>query len=326
MKGACAWIDEQKQRNGAEMRAFRRSVRPWSRYAWRMEIRPCSVAALDLSHYTPLFAACFPSSTHLDERYLRWLYAGNPEGEVVGMDAFANGQLVAHYACVPAHARIHGVERRVLLSLNTATHPAHQGKGLFTQLAEATYRLASEQGFHAVYGVANAQSTPGFVRKLGFSLLSPLDARLGFGAIGEQLPEASQASAAFHRLWSPEALRWRGANPHRPFRWHRPRPGTLAASAATGRWGIRAWAELPDASIDGAMPSLASSVTPAPRWAPRLHLGLRPRAERHAARGWFDVPRALRPSPLNLIYRPLTKDAPPEPGAIFFDFLDFDAY
>ena len=290
-----------------------------------MEIRPSSTSALNLGCLAELIAACFPSSSHLDERYLRWLYAGSPEGEVLGMDAWHEGRMVAHYACVPARARIHGVERRVLLSVNTATHPAHQGKGLFTQLAEATYGLASAQGFHAVYGVANAQSTPGFVRKLGFTVLSPLDARVGFGAIDERPIEALQASAAFHRLWSPEALRWRGANPHRPFRWHRPRTGTLAASAATGRWGIRAWAELPETVIDRAMLSLASSVTPAHPWA-RLHLGLRPRAARHAARGWFDIPKALRPSPLNLIYCSLTGEAPPEPDAIFFDFLDFDAY
>ena len=291
-----------------------------------MEIRPCSTSPPNLGCLAELFAACFPKAKHLDEPYLRWLYSDNPDGGVVGMDAWHDGQVVGHYACIPARARIHGVERRVLLSLNTATHPAHQGKGLFTQLAEATYGLASAQGFHAVYGVANAQSTPGFVRKLGFTVLSPLDARVGFGAIDERPIEALQASAAFHRLWSPEALRWRGANPHRPFRWHRPRAGTLAASAATGRWGIRAWAELPDTRGDAGSGILAPGDISAAPWGPRLHLGLRPRGASRAGRSWIDVPKALRPSPLNLIYRSLTGEAPPAPDAIFFDFLDFDAY
>lgn len=291
-----------------------------------MEIRPCSTAAPDLGRHSALLATCFPAATHLDEPYLRWLYAGNPEGEVIGMDAWSEGSMVAHYACVPARARVRGTERRVLLSLNTATHPSHRGRGLFTRLAEATFRVAHERGFHAVYGVANAQSTPGFVRNLGFALLSPLDARIGFGDIDPSLTRDSQESSSFHREWSAESLRWRGGNPHRPFQWHRPRPGTLAASAATRRFGIRAWAELPYPPRGEGLQADASIVTtPVPR-APRLHLGLRPRRAAPSRGPWLDVPKSLRPSPLNLIYRPLTGDPLPEPDAIFFDFLDFDAY
>lgn len=291
-----------------------------------MEIRACSTAAPDLDRQVALFAACFPAATHLDEPYLRWLYAGNPQGDVVGMDAWEGGRVVAHYACVPVRARVGGVERRVLLSVNTATHPAHRGRGWFTRLAEATFRVAHEQGFHGVYGVANAQSTPGFLRHLGFSLLSPLDARLGFGAIDSAPPRESQALSSFHRVWSADELRWRADNPHRRFRWHRPRPGTIAASAATGRWGVRAWAELPDPVSDhGPSDDAAIAASPVPR-APRLHLGLRPRRGK-APRGiWLDVPTFLRPSPLNLIYRPLTGEPAPEPDAIFFGVLDFDAY
>jgi GNAT superfamily N-acetyltransferase len=291
-----------------------------------MEIRPCSTAAQDLARYAALFGECFPGAKHLDLPYLHWLYAENPDGEVIGMDAWFEGRMVAHYACVPVRARLRGVERRALLSVNTATHPRHQGQGLFTRLAEATYVAAADLGFHAVHGVANAQSTPGFVRKLGFTALSPLAARVGFGAIDERPTAALQASAAFHRVWSAEALRWRGANPHRPFRWHRPRPGTLAASAATGHWGIRAWAELPDTIVDAANGALASSALPAAIAAPRLHLGLRPDGAKPLVRRWIDVPSALRPSPLNLIFRSLTGEAPPASDAICFDFLDFDAY
>jgi len=291
-----------------------------------MEIRPCSTAAQDLARYAALFGECFPGAKHLDLPYLHWLYAENPDGEVIGMDAWFEGRMVAHYACVPVRARLRGVERRVLLSVNTATHPRHQGQGLFTRLAEATYRAAADLGFHAVHGVANAQSTPGFVRKLGFALLSPLDARVGMGGIDRVPPAVSQASSSFHRVWRAESLQWRGANPHRPYRWLRPRPGTLAASASTGRLGILAWAELPDPSSDEALPLPGPIPTAASLWMPRLHLGLRPRALGPPPRRWIEVPTSLRPSPLNFIYRPLTDDLLPDAGAIFFGVLDFDAY
>ena len=124
-----------------------------------MELRPSSPHGPLLSQYQALFASCFPDATHLDAQYLSWLYGDNPAGPVIGFDAWDGDVLAAHYVCVPAAAMLHGKPSRVLLSLNTATAPSHQGKGLFTKLANATYDRGAELGFDAVYGVANANSS-----------------------------------------------------------------------------------------------------------------------------------------------------------------------
>ena len=92
-----------------------------------------------IQKYIELFAACFPGASHYKAEYLRWLYRANPAGAVVGFDAWDGEILAAHYACVPARMLIGGRACRALLSLNTATHPSYQGKGLFTKLAAATY-------------------------------------------------------------------------------------------------------------------------------------------------------------------------------------------
>jgi hypothetical protein len=284
-----------------------------------MDFRASTSDPAALQHYAALFHACFPTATHLHTRYLRWLYGENPAGAVVGMDAWDGGRLAAHYVCVPADARVLGRDCRVLLSLNTATHPEYQGKGLFTRLADLTYAAGAEKGFEAVYGVANANSTPGFLKKLGFALVSPLDARIGVGRIDRADPTEQQGVSSFHRRWDAASLKWRCNNPARPYRIQRLADGVLGASAPTGKPALQAWAEFPAA---GDLAVAASSSMEL-----RLHLGLRPAAFRYPGRVWFDIPTRFRASPLNLIFRSLgPRFVALDPDAIFFGQLDFDAF
>ncbi|MHA4867750.1 GNAT family N-acetyltransferase [Duganella sp. PWIR1] len=279
----------------------------------------CDDAALAL--YGQLFAACFPGTEKFTPAYLRWLYADNPDGGVAGYDAWDGERLAAHYVCVPGMATVGGQEVRVLLSLNTATHPDYQGKGLFTKLAALTYDSAREQGYDAVYGVANANSTPGFIRKLGFQLVRPLEARVGVGGVGTP-PHGQGVAASFERVRSPTALAWRCANPDNPVRMRR--NGALWRFDAAALPLTRAYGELA-LPADPALAQAAAATDGA--WAPaRLYLGLVPDAERRFT-GYPTIPARLRPSPLNLIYRSLSgRVAQLDPAAIRFSFLDFDAY
>ncbi|WAC63034.1 GNAT family N-acetyltransferase [Pseudoxanthomonas sp. SL93] len=282
-----------------------------------MDFRPTQTAHDRLATYAGLFQKCFPGASSLTPDYLSWLYADNPAGDVVGFDAWDGDNLAAHYVCVPANATVNGRLSRVLLSLNTATHPDYQGKGLFTKLAEATYQRGAGDGFDGVYGVANANSTPGFVRKLGFELVSPLDARIGLGSITRA--DARTATPSFERVWDPESLAWRVANPARPYRLVRCGTGKIGAEAATGKPGLVAWAELLQQTAG--QPSLAGASL-----AMRLHLGLRPRRESRAG-VWIDVPSRFRASPLNLIFRPLVDVSERiDKDNISLGQLDFDAF
>jgi hypothetical protein len=208
----------------------------------------------------------------------------------------------------------------VLLSLNTATAPAFQGKGLFTRLAALTYEAGAAGGFDGVYGVANGNSTPGFIRKLAFQLVCPLDAKVGVGGLGERhVDRQAAAPLAFERRWRSQSLAWRCASPFNPVR----------GVARGSRWQLHAPALSPLVPAyaeltlpDGVAPALTAAAAPPLR----LYLGLLPRASRGPAL-YASIPRRLRPSPLNLIYRsfgaqPLALDA----DRIRFSFLDFDAY
>ena len=245
--------------------------------------------------------------------YLKWLYAENPWGQAVGTNAYAGDALVAHYTTVPIVANLEGKRTWGLVSLNTATHPEHQGKGLFTKLAELTYARAQSLGFEFVIGVANANSTPGFTRKLGFQLVTPLDVLVGAGRI----TASHDDRAKFALAWTDDALRWRLR-----------RPG--AAYCATAGDAPSVFAPTKKAGIHAYMgfvpPSLVDHLPRIPRTQPlRMWIGLDPHLERRGVLA--PLPDRLKPSPLNLIFRDLAgKNRQLDRATTRFTLLDFDAY
>jgi GNAT superfamily N-acetyltransferase len=284
-----------------------------------LNFAPIRTDAAALAQYGALFKACFPMTDKFTPRYLAWLYVDNPDGKAVGYDAWDGERLAAHYVCIPARAWVEGLEVPVLLSLNTATHPDYQGKGLFTKLASMTFEAGAAQGFDGVYGVANANSTPGFVRKLGFQLVRPLEARVGVGGL-QHAPKAAPAALSFERSWSADALRWRCANPHNPV-FMKNGAGKLRFHAAASGHKLPAYAELDAGGVDLAAPTGAPPLSPL-----RLFIGLAPDAS-SSYWNYASIPMSLRPSPLNLIYRSFApRVAALDPARIAFSFLDFDAY
>lgn len=281
--------------------------------------RPSRFDQPTLEDYSRLFAQCFPKARIGDLSYLDWLYRKNPHGEAVGFDALAGGIPVATYVCIPLALSLGGAGIKALLSLNTATAPAYQGRGLFTKLADMTYLRARKEGFSAVVGVANQNSVGGFTRKLGFQDVAGLDARISPGPRRGR-DATAETSAEMRRVWSAEALRWRAANPLNPLRFHRAAHGALVAQGATQFPALPVNAALLAADLD-------APVLRRPNWPlPSLSLGLIPNGFAAPSLS-FPIPERLKPSPLRLIFKSL--DDPVrrlDPGRVFWTFLDFDAY
>ena len=283
-----------------------------------MRFAPVQHDPATIARYGALFAACFPGVNKFTPAYLDWLYLRNPDGQAVGFDAWDGDTLAAHYVCIPARAWVEGCEVTVLLSLNTATHPDYQGKGLFTRLAAMTFESGAAAGYDGVYGVANANSTPGFVRKLGFQLVRPLEARIGLGRLRHGARPAPQ-QLSFERSWSEAALSWRCANPHNPVARRDDAARRQFHAPAAGRY-LPAYAEL------GPATPAATAGARRPLGPLRLFIGLAPDSTSNYW-NYASIPLKLRPSPLNLIYRSFTERvAALDPARIQFSFLDFDAY
>lgn len=278
-----------------------------------LAIRPAGVTPGQLNAYANLLNATF--GTHqFTPQGLAWRYRDNPAGQVVGADAWDGERLAAHYVTCPLEARIDGAAVRGLLSLNTATHPDYQGRGLFTRLAEAAYGAGADAGYRFVMGVANANSTPGFLRKLAFQHVGRLQA----GLLARPPTRFVDTPVQYEGAWRGDHLAWRLANPQGRYTMAR-RGELLSVWARTHLPLVRCGAFLP--TPEGVAASGGSPL------AATLFIGLEPRMDL-GRQGFLPIPKRLRPSPLNLIWRPLGREAPAtlRPDAVAINFLDFDPY
>jgi GNAT superfamily N-acetyltransferase len=283
--------------------------------AWDLEIRPADAKSGRLAGYSRLLSDVFGEGPKFTETAIAWRYRDNPVGTVVGADAWDGERLAAHYAVCPLEAVIEGRVIRGLLSLNTATHPDYQGRGLFSRLAESAYAQGAAAGYEFVVGVANANSTPGFLRRLGFQDCGRLEA----GILGRRPKDFLDRPVQFQGSWRNDTLAWRLANP----------AGRYLSSHSGALTAVWARTHLPFVRCGAflaAMPEHTTPPAPSPLCA-SLFIGLEPRLDL-ARQGFWPVPERFRPSPLNLIWRRLGSSAPAqlERQAAAISFLDFDPY
>ena len=254
------------------------------------------VSRSSIRDYAELLSSSFVGFQPTVE-YLDWLYFENPRGKVKGFDAFNGDKLVAHYACIPI--KIYGYNHDSLLSLNTATHPNYQGRGLFSTLAAKTFESVSSS--HAnVIGVANAKSIGGFIKYLGFEVLGNLELRLG--------PLARNVDGS--RVYSKDELIWRVSCPGR----------TLTVS----NLGMNS--SLISVRAKKLVPKLKAIVTEFPLCDNvNIKSGLGLTLDwRRGINPVIKLPKFLKPSPLVLIFKPLLEGKSEILSS--FSFPDFDAY
>lgn len=263
-----------------------------------------------LNKVVSLFSKSFYWTDKFSKEYLEWQYLKNPNGKVISFNAFTDdGYLAAHYAAIPIVMNLAGRDELGLLSLNTATHPDHQGKKLFTQLASMTYQYAQENGFKFVIGVANANSTHGFLKHLGFYLISPLEFKFGIGNIYKKAVLNHKNRVVYNH----ETLLWRTQCPAYQYSTkdgllfsNRPEPLFHSCVA------LLPGGENCETLGLGRDKNLFSIY---------VGLGIEPKSGL-----FFSLPKFIKRSPFNLIFRDLTGGELPRltPENVFFQLLDFD--
>ncbi len=267
----------------------------------------------NLEEISKLLCRCFPNEKKFTVQFLDWQYNQNPEGKIIGFNAYLNNTLVAHYVVMPINMMFEDKERKGLLSLNTATHPDHQGKGLFTQLAQRTYDKAKSSGFEFVIGVANKNSFPGFVNKLGFQHLGDLEARLGIGKI-ERSKKSENPKIAF-RKWNKESIAWRISNPSNDY--------FISYDCVFSNTDKSMISALLVENQDLFGNTTKGKDEPAKI---KLWIGSDPEIDWKKSK-YYNIPSFLRPSPLHLIYKELIPSVfNPTIQNIKFLLFDFDAY
>lgn len=281
--------------------------------------------SISLANYAKLLRETFPQSTRFTVDYLKWLYADCPIGTVQGTDAFCDDELAAHYVTIPVEYRFGPDVRRGVLSLNTATLPAHQGKGLFTRLAESTYATAALEGYDFVIGVGNASSTPGFVKKLGFSLLGPLDVLVGNGfLVSDQAACRASEQVLISRNWEPELLRWRLKNPTAHYNFINSGNSTLVLSKTPYSFTQAQIFQTDDSALGN---TIRDTIPKSSNWIKpgRIFIGTKKYLNSEGL--WTTLPNFLRPSPWNLIFRWLRPGLEaPNIDQLKFEIADYDTF
>ncbi len=239
-----------------------------------------------IADYVTLFSDAFGRTNKLSTDYLKWQYLENPNGKVIGADAFKGDELAAHYSIIPQIYQHNSSKYKGALSVNTATHPKHQGRRLFTSLAEETYSLAFERGIQFIVGAANGNSFGGFVRRLNFTLLGQVRLYAKFGPT--QVTEDALDISSDNQ-W----LKWRLSNPSTEYQ-------KVSCSDSTI---IRTWIKgfpFNVGTITKTQSAAFNEISQGTGIIPALTPYFSPRPA-----GILQIPLTLQPSPWYLIWRTL---------------------
>jgi GNAT superfamily N-acetyltransferase len=118
-----------------------------------------------------LFTECF--GERLSVAVWEWAYLANPNGAGIASLCYAGDRLVGHYAMIPVRLRSNKCLVNAYQSMTTMVSAEYRKEGLFVKLATDAYAQARELGADCVLGFPNAMSTPGFRKKLNWTLPEP---------------------------------------------------------------------------------------------------------------------------------------------------------
>ena len=153
-----------------------------------------------------LFADVFKREMSL--AFWKWRFIKNPFGKGIIKVLFDGDRLIGHYAVIPMNLQVKGELVKAVFSMTTMTHPDYGGQGIFIYLAEDTYKLCHQRGYHFVYGFPNKNSYYGFTYKLGWrdfgtmtALKKKLQSRASTTSIAKATKQIEYFDDTINSLW-----------------------------------------------------------------------------------------------------------------------------
>lgn len=113
------------------------------------------------------------------EQLWRWKHLDNPYGKSPVLLAEQQGQLIGIRAFLRWDFVRDGHLVKACRAVDTATHPAHQGKGIFSRLTLALIEQMKSEGIELIFNTPNDKSTPGYL-KMGWRRWGKLPLKLQF--------------------------------------------------------------------------------------------------------------------------------------------------
>ena len=238
------------------------------------------------------------------EDFLFW-YCKNPEGTVISFNAFDKGIMVAHQAFVPERMLVDSRVVKCLRSMAVVTHPDYRGQGLFSQLTNTAVEEAQRQGYAFIYAVTNANSFPMFIKHCGFSFITRLEVKIGLG-----MNVKEDVGKIYKRYWTEDTLCWRLSSGA----YYRKIDSIMGAY----KYGVKTLM----GTLDGHLLNKTNLLEKSMAWGPILYVGLGAKLPCT----YVNVPRYVRHSPFNLVFRDLTGGylPPMTKDNVFYQLIDYD--
>ncbi|MCK6618765.1 MAG: GNAT family N-acetyltransferase [Cyclobacteriaceae bacterium] len=134
------------------------------------------------------------------EAFWQWKHLDNPFGKSPVLLAFEGGQLIGVRAFMRWEWKHNDKIYKAVRAVDTATHPKHQGKGIFKMLTLELVRQCQDEGVDFIFNTPNSSSRPGYL-KMGWQELGKL--KVYFRPV---LNFSTKATADFESCysWDPE--------------------------------------------------------------------------------------------------------------------------
>lgn len=124
-----------------------------------------------------LKASLGETSSKKTEAVWRYKHVENPFGKSLVLLAVENDKLIGVRALMRWKWQLGNEVFSALRAVDTATHPDHQGKGVFKKLTLKAIDIAKFQGDHFIFNTPNTQSLPGYL-KMGWEEVDKLKIRI----------------------------------------------------------------------------------------------------------------------------------------------------
>ncbi len=115
-----------------------------------------------------LIRSAYNSNNLLEEKFLASNIQSNASRPSFFLVAEENNELIGCNGFIANDFLFDHINYVGYQSCWSATHPAHQSKGVFTTIINEAKKILKEQGAGFLYGIANNRSIPIFVAKLDF--------------------------------------------------------------------------------------------------------------------------------------------------------------
>lgn len=268
-----------------------------------------------VSKYLILYKKCFKNFNKNSE-YLNWLYAKNPLGNYIGIDAFDENKIIGQLGGIPINLKFYNKHIKTFVLVNTCIEPQYRGGRIFYNLANNLERALIEKNFDLIIGIGNKVATPAWMRSIKLKYLCQLQSYIGL--INFSKIQNLKNKYNIYTDWNDKCIEWRCSNPLNHATILDSNNFQLACSK-TSVPIVKVYSPLFFNHTSKFKTSKTESIM-----SMKVFIGL----SNEITKSLFfrEIPEFLKPSPLNFLYKFLKEDYCIKKNEIFFSFLDFDAF